>query len=192
MKCVVWRGQWNTTKTSTFEMAIGTKHGIMSIRAIENRGRRQIDVFTGFDPIRRDIDEFGNVSDGLIYSESTELPLSTDHEFWEHRYIGSIEKSAKKWQGGHRQDDPCDLDEALDKIDDAFMYPVQEYVLAGAGKTHWEMLWGTIPGVSSSPRDSAKAGDQIAAKQQLKVAREVAAQSEFERRAAEDALFGIF
>lgn len=184
MKCVVWAGEWETEKTRTYEMAIGTKHGIMSLKVVEHRGRRTVDVFSGFDPIHN-----GTVAgDTMEYGIETDLPLASIPEFWEHRYIESISKSATKWGGQHKQCDPCDLSDALRHMSPHYLDKADEFVCAGGGMTHWKMLHGQIPGESSSPRNAAKSVER----QQLKAARQASAQSQFDKCIAEDELFGIF
>jgi hypothetical protein len=176
--CVTWYGDWDTPKTNTRELVIGTKHGIASFKIVTT-GRRS-DFFSGFDPIWRDgVDIFLG---------------SGDQEFREHRYVTAQQKAAKKWAGSSSQLRPRSINDIQNSENVAVrqfwaeLSSELEHTVEDNFRKHFQMVSGTIPGVSSAPRAAAKAAEAATGRANLRAVQEAHNLT----RQAEDPSWGMF
>lgn len=150
MQCIAWVGLWDTAKTTTFELTVGTKHGIISLKEMITNNGHASKVYSGFD-------ECSWENDG-------ELPVFGDLRFWEHRYIASVQRGAVKNAGWFEQIDPCEIGHmfartnltrpGLEKHIDAIEHGISTQ---HGINTHWQMLKGSLAGQSSSPKAAGRA-----------------------------------
>jgi hypothetical protein len=191
MEHVVWRGNWETTKTETSEIAIGTKFGIMSIRVVESANGHKVDIYTGFDPISREPDEDGDIAMSMSYDGDTGLPDKETSEFWSHRYPVAIAKAAAKWGGLYKLEAQGDLtiEQAIDWLPAEVSEQVREFVHVDAkALSHWRMLLGVEQGVSSAPTASQAAAQKRVVRSEALITKAI----HLEERYAADTSFGSF
>lgn len=130
---------WNTDKTETHELVIASEFGILSVKVVKSQGGRKVQVFTGYDT-----PEWEWAAGIGPHS----LPLAVIG----HKYIKAQRDAILRWNGP--ADTPLSLSGAPDEIIDKLPQALDQDIWVAINsdprmRSHWDMVNGEIPGVSS-------------------------------------------